>query len=144
MSRTDYAWSAALPPKPNVYMTRRNASKVHSIRYWDGERWHDIGITRTLRRDAAGRITRAAAKPFKWPKGSGIRRPAWMRQYREQIGLRNISDQSPIQWGTPFEVYDEKEVLDYLVACGRLPCNWRQAYQGEMRANFAVLKGATK
>lgn len=122
MSRTDYTWSTAKPPKVDVYVTRINESKVQSIRYWDGERWFDIGVR--------------GGVPFVWPKGAGVRCPDWARYpaHKDLLRLRSITDQAAIQWGTPFKVYDEKEVLAYLVKIAVLPADWRTAFQDAMRA----------
>ena len=133
MSTIAYEWSKATPPKPDVYMTRRNTSKVHSIRYWDGERWHDIGTAR-------GRV--ATDRPFKWPKKARVSRPSWMRHYEGRIELRKITDQSVIQWGTPFKVYDEKELIACLVENKVLPADWKEQTQAVMRRRDQRLAAA--
>lgn len=124
MSKIDYTWLATTPPKPDVYTTRKGESKYQTLRYWDGSRWWQIEW------HSPKRFT----KQFKWPKGSRTRFPGGLSIYRDTMGLRNISDQAAIQWGTPFRVFDDKEVLAHLVKTGRLPDNWRNAYQDEMRA----------
>ena len=123
MSRTDYAWQKATPPKPDVYTTRRNESKYLTLRYWDGERWHEIawGSSR-------------GGEPFKWPKPSRMKRPGWAVTYKDTMRLRKISAYlGEIQWGEPFKVFDECEVLAHLVKTGVLPTDWKTAYQAEMR-----------
>lgn len=125
MSKIDYTWLIGAPHKPDVYVTRINESRIHSVRYWDGQRWFDISLS--------GTKSRGSSTPFVWPKKPRI--PiGWRKQY--QLSLRNITNQAAIQWGTPFRVYDEKEVLAYLVKIGKLPADWRNAYQIEMRAKL--------
>lgn len=123
MSSIDYTWIATTPVKPDVYMTRINESKVHTVRYWDGRRWFDISTS--------GTASRGGSTPFKWPKKARVA-IGWRKQY--PLSLRNITNQAAIQWGTPYRVYDDKEVLTHLVKTGRLPADWRTSYQGEMRA----------
>jgi len=123
MSKIDYTWLATAPHKPDVYVTRINSSKIHSVRYWDGERWYDISLS--------GTTSRGSSTPFQWPKNARVK-IGWRKQY--PMSLRKITNQAAIQWGTPYRVYDEKEVLAYLVKVGRLPVNWRTTFQGEMRA----------
>ncbi len=132
MSRIDHTWVKTDPPKADVYTTRRNESKYLSLRYWDGECWFEIGYT-----DSRGGV------PFTWPKKSrtpepkrthwGNWRPTWVLR-KIKSGVDNI------QWGEPFKVYDEKEVLAWLVKTGVLPSNWKTAYQHDMRAE----KGGAK
>lgn len=125
MSKIDHTWLATKPPKPDVYTTRKGESKYQTLRYWDGSSWWQIEW------NSPKRFT----KPFKWPKGSRTRFPGGhLSRYRDTMGLRNITDQAAIKWGTPFRVYDDKEVLAYLVKSGRLPADWRKAFQIEMRA----------
>ncbi|MDO9252568.1 MAG: hypothetical protein Q7U48_13595 [Hydrogenophaga sp.] len=125
MSRIDYTWVAAAPPAPDVYTTRRNESTYLTLRYWDGSAWWEIG--------GGSR----GGKPFVWPKKSRSRKPAWMAYYNP-IYLRKIGvHQGAIQWGEPFKVYDEKEVLAHLVKTGRLQPDWRTLYQNEMRCEVA-------
>ena len=123
MSSIDYTWIATTPVKPDVYMTRINESKVHTVRYWDGRRWFDISFS--------GTTSRGSSTPFKWPKKARVA-IGWRKKY--PLSLRNITNQAAIQWGTPYRVYDDKEVLAHLVKTGRLPADWRTAYQSEMRA----------
>jgi len=123
MSRIDYSWLATKPPKPDVYMTRINTSKVHTVRYWDGQRWFDISTS--------GTTSRGGSTPFKWPKKPRVS-IGWRKKY--PLSLRKITNQTAIQWGTPYRVYDNKEVLAHLVKTGVLPASWRIAYQNEMRA----------
>lgn len=123
MSRIAYSWLDGQPPKPDVYTTRIGTSKVHTVRYWDGQRWFDISTS--------GTTSRGSSRPFTWPKKPRIA-IGWRKKY--PLSLRNIAKQAAIQWGTPYRVYDEKEVLAYLVKSGRLLKDWRETYQGEMRA----------
>lgn len=48
MSRIDHTWNKAVPPGPDVYMTRRNESKYTTLRYWDGEKWFEIAWDASL------------------------------------------------------------------------------------------------
>lgn len=127
MSVIAYSWLATKPPRPDVYVTRRNSSRYQTMRYWDGRRWWQIEWCRTR-----------ASQAFKWPKGSRTRFPSSMARYRDTLGLRRINDpfQGAIQWGAPYRVYDDKEVLSYLVNTGRLHADWRKVYQIEMRAKL--------
>lgn len=127
MSTVDYTWHSEAPPTADVYTTRRNQSRYLTLRYWDGSAWFEIGT--------GGR----GGKPFTWPKGSRSRRPGWLSHYGNVAHLRRIGKfQGAIQWGEPFKVYDEREVLAYLVQRGVLPSAWRTSYQQEMRTE--VLK----
>lgn len=123
MSKIDHIWLATKPHKPDVYTTRINESRISSVRYWDGERWFDISLS--------GTASRGGSMPFKWPKKPRVS-IGWRKKY--PLSLRNITNQAAIQWGTPYRVYDDKEVLAYLVKSGRLPADWRTAYQEAMRA----------
>lgn len=125
MSTIKHTWHTGEPPEPDVYTTRLNESKYLTLRYWDGAVWFDISYTKS----------RSSSKAFTWPKDSRARRPEWARRSATPMSLRLIGKfQGDIQWGTPYRVYDEKEVLAYLVNTGRLPADWRNAYQIEMRA----------
>lgn len=123
MSRIAYTWMTAKPPKPDVYTTRINESKIQSVRYWDGQRWFDISTS--------GTTSRGGSAPFKWPKKARVS-IGWRKKY--PLSLRNITNQAAIQWGTPYRVYDDKEMLSFLEQTGRLPVNWRMAIQAEMSA----------
>lgn len=126
MAKTEYKWSRGAPPAPDVYTTRRNQSAYRTLRYWDGERWFEIAYS-----GSRGGI------PFKWPRPSRSKKPgpaSWSSQKQYDFALRRIHQhQDAIEWGEPFKVYDEKEVLAYLVKSGRLIKGWRTAYQEEMR-----------
>lgn len=124
MSTLAYTWLAAKPPKPDVYTTRIGESRIQSVRYWDGERWFDIATSDTK--------SRGSSTAFKWPKKPRVR-IGWHGRYKDSLRLRNITNQAAIQWGTPYRVYDDKEVLAYLVKTGHLPADWRTAYQDAMR-----------
>ena len=123
MSTIDYTWHTGKPPAPDVYTTRNGTSRHQTLRYWDGGRWWQIEWGKS-------RHTR----PFKWPKGSRTRFPSGMVYYRDTMGLRRINSQDAIQWGCPFRVYDDKEVLAHLIKTGVIPRDWRTVYQAEMRA----------
>lgn len=125
MSTIAYTWLTTTPPKPDVYTTRINESRVYSVRYWDGERWFDISTSDTK--------SRGSRVQFKWPKKPRVRM-GWHSRYKDSLCLRKITNQAAIQWGTPYRVYDDKEVLAYLVKTGRLLADWRTAYQEAMRA----------
>lgn len=123
MSHTDYTWHLELPPKPDVYTTRRNKSKYLTLRYWDGECWHEIAYG-----------TSRGGAPFTWPKPSRTKRPSWAVRCKDSMRLRKISAYlGEIQWGEPFQVFDEREVLAHLVNTGVLPTDWKTAFQDEMR-----------
>lgn len=131
MSTIAHNWHSEAPPEPDVYTTRRNESKYLTLRYWDGERWYEINCTGSRGGDV-----------FKWPKKSRTKRPSWLVRYEATARLRKIGKyQGEIQWGEPYKVYDEREVVAHLVKTGRLPADWREAYQDEMRANSATKKG---
>jgi hypothetical protein len=130
MSKIDHVWQTTAPSKPDVYTTRRNQSKYLTLRYWDGEFWYEIAFTNSR-----------GGTPFTWPKHSYARRPKYVTKDRP-LFLRRISARhGSIQWGVPFKVYDEKEVLAYLVRTGVLPERWRTSYQDRMRAAEAAEKG---
>jgi len=129
MSRIDYTWNSANPSKPDVYNTRRNESKYHTLRYWDGYRWFSIDWS-----------PRRGGVPFKWPKPSLTKRPRWAVEHEKLLYLKNIKiGQDCIQWGEPFKVFDDSEVIAYLVSTGILPSDWRVAYQADMRLSKATL-----
>ena len=133
MSRTDYAWSSATPPRPDVYTTRRNESKYLTLRYWDGACWYEIGYTNSR-----------GGTPFAWPKNSITRQPKrshWSGTRPPWVIRKIGTNLSNIQWGEPFKVYDEKEVLAYLVTSGVLRFDWKTAYQSDMRVRAALIKG---
>jgi hypothetical protein len=131
MSKTAFSWHASNPPEPDVYTTRRNESKHLTLRYWDGERWYEINVTGARGGDV-----------FKWPKKSRTRQPVYFKHYKETLRIRKIGEhQGLIQWGEPHKVYNEREVLNYLVKSGRLREDWREAYQEPMRVRAAKVKG---
>ncbi len=125
MSKIDYTWLDTAPHKPDVYMTRINTSKIHTVRYWDGQRWFDISLS--------GTSSRGSSTPFQWPKNARVK-IGWRKPYPPS--LRNTPNQAAIQWGAPYRIYDDREVLACLVKTGRLPADWRTAYQIEMRAKL--------
>lgn len=123
MSSITHTWHSDAPPAADVYVTRRNESKYTTLRYWDGARWFEIGWSRSR-----------SGIAFTWPKKSRTRFPTGMRSCRDTMTLRKIGvHQGSIQWGEPVVVYDEQEVLAHLVKTGRLPKDWRTAFQDEMR-----------
>lgn len=129
MSKTEHTWHPEAPPAADVYTTRRNASKYLTLRYWDGSAWFEIGYSSSR-----------GGKPFVWPKPSRSRRPEWAVRMKTGLYLRKIgAHQGAIQWGDPYKVYDEKEVIKHLVKTGRLPADWPEAFQDEMRQH--ALKG---
>ena len=122
MSKVDYTWSSVVPPKPDVYMTRRNESNYLTLRYWDGETWFEIAFSGSR-----------GGTPFAWPKASRIKRPRWWLERAKHMRLRKISAYlGEIQWGEPFKVYDQKEVLKWLVKERILRADWMTHYQGDM------------
>lgn len=128
MSRIDHTWQKQTPPKPDVYTTRRNESKYLTLRYWDGERWFEIACSGSRGGDK-----------FEWPKPSSTKRPAWAVRCYDTMRLRKISAYlGEIQWGEPFKVFDESEVLAFMVATGRIPADWKTAYQADMRQKGGV------
>lgn len=128
MSSIKHVFTTGAPPAVDVYTTRRNEGRDHSLRYWDGALWWDISWS--------GTGARGGSVPFVWPKKSRSRRPSWAVQSNAAMGLRRISPalQAVVQWGTPIKVFDDRETLGYLVNKGVLPADWRTAFQSEMRA----------
>lgn len=126
MAKTEYNWNTETPTNPDVYVTRRNSSKYHTVRYWSGTSWFEINHT-----SSRGGI------PFEWPKGARIPKPNNQDYYCNQdieFALRTIhTNQGIIQWGEPYKVYDKKEVLAYLVNIGFLTPDWETVYQDAMR-----------
>jgi len=130
MSRVEYTWATTAPLKPDVYTTRCNESKYLTLRYWDGQTWFEIAAT-----------TSRGGTPFSWPKKSRSKRPTWAVRFQNSLRLRKISAYlGEIQWGEPFKVYDEKEVLAYLIKRGLLRSDWRTAFQEDMRARAGGAK----
>ena len=128
MSTIAYTWTPGNPPAVDVYVTRRNQSKYLTRRYWDGQSWFELGTV------GRGGI------PFTWPKKSRTSMSTWERTANKAgtLVLRKIGKlQGVIEWGEPYKVFDDREVLAHLVKTGRLPSGWRTAYQDEMRAAAA-------
>lgn len=129
MAKTRYAFSNGAPgTEPGLYKTCLTSERDISIRWWDGALWWDISTSRGTK-----------AMPFKWPTGKaarGISMPGWYRTYgcADKLCLRKITNQVKVRWGTPYKHFDPDEVLAYLVGKGILPKDWREAFQGEMRA----------
>mgnify|MGYP005608586441 FL=1 len=129
MSTIAHTWTPGAPSAVDVYLTRRNQSKYLTKRYWDGQAWFEIGF-------GSGR----GGIPFTWPKQSRTAMNQWEREANKKgwLRLRRIGKlQGVIEWGEPYKVYSDSEVLAYLVKTGRLASGWRTAYQDEMRAAAA-------
>lgn len=123
MSKIDYQWNSSQPAKPDVYMTRRKESKYLTMRYWDGAAWFEIAHSNSR-----------GGLPFTWPKAPRIKRPTRRGEQAPDLYVRRISTSlGSIQWGTPFKVYDQKEVLKWLVGQGILRADWPTHYQADMR-----------
>lgn len=132
MSKIGYHWNKGMPPEPDVYVTRRGESIYLTSRYWDGERWFEIAYG-----------TSRGGTPFNWPKRSRVREPKpRYSTKRYDFYLRRIhKDADLIQWGEPYTIYEEREVLAYLVEIGVLPQNWCEVYQENMRVAGFKLRG---
>lgn len=132
MSTIAHHWHTEPPPAVDVYTTRRNGSKYLTLRYWNGDRWFSLDYG-----------DRRGAKPFVWPKNSRTRKTWVHRKYKDSMCLRNISasQATAIEWGEPYKVYDEKEVLAFLIETGKLRSDWKTAYQDPMRHFYAAIKG---
>lgn len=127
MSKIEHVWSAAVPPRPDVYTTRRNGSKYLTLRYWDGEHWHELAYG-----NSRGGVS------FTWPKNSITKKPKARYGWAPfQFYLRRISDammaKHVIEWSTPRKFFEPNEVLAHLVKVGALREDWKTAYQAEMR-----------
>ena len=123
MPTVKYQWAATPPPAgPNVYVTCLTNAKYTSPRWWDGQQWWDISVSRGKK-----------ALHFTWPKRARVSKPDWMKRHGD-LSLRSISDQNKVRWGEPFKHFSPPEVLQWLIAQGRLPKDWPLAFQGEMRA----------
>lgn len=124
MSTIAFTWTHAKPTARDVYTTRRNSSKYLTLRYWDGSQWWEIAYSASR-----------GGNPFVWPKKSRSHKPEWVKDYASRLCLRAIKvHQDKIEWGEPYKVYDDKEVLVHLVKTGVLPADWKTAYQAEMRS----------
>ena len=122
MSKTDHVWASPPPLKPDVYMTRRNQSSYLTLRYWDGSDWHEVAYSGSR-----------GGAPFVWPTKSQMKRPSWAVTRKANLHLRRINaNVCAIQWGKPFKVYDQKEVLKWLVKENILRADWLTHYQGAM------------
>lgn len=124
MPSIDYTWATGAPPEPNVYMTRLGESRTTTIRWWDGDRWWGI---------EAPRDGRMPKKVFVWPKPARLPMSWYHRGYADRLALRKLSAQERVQWGTPFKVFSQVEVLRWMVQQGVLPADWKAKYQGEMQ-----------
>jgi hypothetical protein len=126
MPQIKYQWIKGAPgdKTPSLWITCLSNENYTAPRYWDGSRWWAIERSR-------GR----ACSPFVWPKGCStgpFARYAWMKKY--PLRLRNISDQTKVRFGIPFKHFTPEETLQWLVQQGRLPADWKEAYQDDMRA----------
>lgn len=126
MPITKYEILALKPnPTPKLYKTCLTNANYRSTRWWDGNLWWDIATSRG-NRDMV----------FKWPRGvaaNGMPQPAWTKHY-PALYLRKISDQSKVRLAVPYKHFEPDEVLKYLVSIGRLPADWKDAFQDVMRA----------
>jgi len=133
VSTIAFNWSAGKPPAPDVYTTRRNQSKYLTKRYWDGNAWFEVGFG-----------SRRGGIPFTWPKKTGTPMSKWEREANKagKLTLRRISKlQGVIEWGDPYRVFNEREVLAYLVKACVLPADWRTCYQDQINNYLIVLRG---
>ena len=124
MATIAHTWRSDAPPAPDVYTTRLGVSRITTPRYWDGANWHDIRFRRFD----------SIATPFKWPKNSRSKMPAWWRGTEQVLQHISADRQRTVGWGEPYKVFDDKEVLAHLVRTNVLQKDWREAYQAEMRA----------
>lgn len=124
MSIIKYNWNTESPnTTPGIYTTCLSNERYTAMRWWDGRLWWDICTSR-------GRIDRL----FEWPRGAaanGHRKPDWYHGSR--LYLRAITDQGAVRWGAKYRHYEPNEVLQHLVATGRLPADWKERFQDEMR-----------
>jgi len=123
VSKIEHVWQTSMPPKPDVYTTRRQGSSHVTLRYWDGQRWYEIAWSKSR----GGTL-------FQWPKKSISKLPRW---HKGDIYLRKISDsllaKYVMEWSTPRKLFEPDEVLKYLIKIGALRENWKTFYQDEMR-----------
>ena len=129
MPKTRYEFHEGPPgSEPGLYKTCLKSERDISIRWWDGALWWDISTP------GRGRAT----LPFEWPTGKaqrGIVIPAWLIAFgfAHELCLRKITDQKRVRWGVAYTHYAPAEVLAYLVKQGKLPKDWCEYYQEEMR-----------
>lgn len=129
MPKTRYKFHEGTPgSEPGLYKTCLKSERDISIRWWDGALWWDISPP------YRGRAT----LPFKWPTGKakrGIAMPDWWIRFgfAHELCLRKITDQKRVRWGVAYTHYEPAEVLAYLVKQGKLPKDWRECYQEELR-----------
>jgi hypothetical protein len=123
MTTIAFNWTSDAPTRPDVYSTRRGSSKYITLRYWDGSRWWSLEW---------GRGRNGKGELFTWPRHSVTRRPRWVREYGASLRVINVG-QDDIQWGVQVTVFDDREVLEYLVKTRRLRADWQTAFQEEMR-----------
>jgi hypothetical protein len=125
--KIDYLWSNDCSKlAPGSYMTRLGTSKVWTVRYFDGKRWWTVtGGAKPMPKD----------KMFKLPPKNRNLYNQWIRKASTQgrLCLRNITDQAKIQWGTPYKIFSDAEVIKHLIRTQRLPYDWQTAFQMEMQ-----------
>lgn len=130
--KIDYLWSNDCSKlEPGSYMTRLGTSKVWTVRYFDGKLWwYAATQSRPVAKD----------KVFKLPAKNRNLYGHWIRKASAEgrVYLRSITDQSKIQWGTPYKVFNDAEVLAHLVKTGRLRYDWKTAFQMEMQGGPIV------
>lgn len=110
---------------PGMYITCRTNPKYYSPRWWDGDLWWDVAVSKS--RSGSDRL-------FSWPKGAaanGVKCPEWMRG--RELCLRAITEQKQIRFGVPYPHFSEAEVLNWLVEKGVLPVGWKNSFQNYMR-----------
>lgn len=130
--KTDYLWSNDCSSlEPGSYMTRLGTSKVKTVRYFDGKLWWYPAIKQR-------KASLTKDKTFKLPSKNRSLYNEWMRKASTEghLYLRSITNQSTIQWGTPYKIFSEAEVIKHLVNTGRLRSDWRSAYQAEMQGGL--------
>lgn len=125
MSKISFDWNESKPTAPDVYTTRRGKSSYHTLRYWDGEKWYEIAYSKSR-----------GGTPFKWPKKSRTKKPrppSWSKRKEYEFFLRVIHMEKPIEWGEPYKMFDDKEIIKYMENAGFLRHDWRDHYQSFMR-----------
>lgn len=122
-----FAWHSGPPadPKPAMHVTCLTNEAYHAARWWDGARWWDVVNSRGKKDN-----------PFIWPAGfkkGTFARWSWMWGAGRHLSLRNITDQAKVRYGVPYKHFEPDEVIKYLVNTGRLPKDWKECFQQEMR-----------
>lgn len=131
MSKIVYVWREDAPLSADVYSTRRG-NTTHTVpRYWDGSRWW------ALKWKAKGAPVKTF--PILWNKASYEPKPqgnafGTAHEYHAQV----ISGQDGIRWGERVRVFDDKEILDFAIADGYLPDDFRGFAQEALRNPIAA------